>query len=121
VTIWLDNHLSPSIASWLEEQTGEPCRQVRDLGLARATDREIFDAARQTVSVFITKDRDFAELVGRLGPPPAIILLSCGNTSTDNLRRILAINLSAALAWIRAGEPLVEIGGAGPNPNAGNP
>jgi predicted nuclease of predicted toxin-antitoxin system len=111
VTIWLDNHLSPALASWIEQQTGEPCSQVRDLGLARASDREIFDAARSIAAVVITKDRDFAELVGRLGPPPAIILLACGNTSNDNLRRILAPSLPTVLGWIRSGEPLVEIGG----------
>ena len=29
----------------------------------------------------ITKDRDFVELLGRLGPPPKIIWITCGNTS----------------------------------------
>ncbi len=32
--------------------------------------------------MLITKDHDFAELVSRLGPPPSIILLTIGNTST---------------------------------------
>lgn len=49
-------------------------------------------------SVFITKDRDFAELVTRLGPPPSIILLSCGNTSNVYLRTMLRDQLAAALS-----------------------
>jgi predicted nuclease of predicted toxin-antitoxin system len=112
VTIWLDNHLSPNLALWIGDAFGEPCVQVRDLGMARAADLEIFSAARRGATVLISKDRDFAELVARLGPPPGIILLSCGNTSTARLRDILDGRLGEALALIRNGEPLVEIGDA---------
>ncbi len=111
MTVWLDNHLSPALAKWIAEEFGESCVQVRDLGLARAADRAIFEAAKSAASVLITKDRDFAELVSRIGPPPAIILLSCGNTSNAYLRTILGAQLALALELIRAGEPLVEIGG----------
>lgn len=113
MTIWLDNHLSPALAKWIAAEFGEPCVQVRDLGMARASDRDIFSAAKAATSVLVTKDRDFAELVSRLGPPPAIILLSCGNTSTTYLRTILRDQLAQALALIRAGERLVEIGKVG--------
>lgn len=111
MTVWLDNHLSPALATWIASEFGERCVQVRDLGLARAADKDIFDAARAAASVFITKDRDFAELVTRLGPPPSIVLLSCGNTSNAYLRTMLRDQLATALALARGGEPLVEIGG----------
>jgi predicted nuclease of predicted toxin-antitoxin system len=107
----LDNHLSPKLAAWIASEFGEACVQVRDLGMARASDRDIFAAAKAGASTLVTKDRDFAELVSRLGPPPAIILLSCGNTSTVYLRTMLREQLAAALALARSGEPLVEIGG----------
>jgi predicted nuclease of predicted toxin-antitoxin system len=113
VTVWLDNHLSPALARWIAEEFGEPCLQVRDLGLARAADNAIFMAARLAATVFVTKDRDFAELVERLGTPPGVVLLSCGNTSTAYLRDVLGARLGEALTLIRAGEPLVEIGGFG--------
>ena len=112
MTIWLDDHLSPALARWIGEEFDEPCVQVRDVGLARAQDRVIFDAARVAARAFITKDRDFAELVMRLGPPPAIILLTCGNTSTTYIRGVLRHQLAEALNMLAAGEPLVEIGGA---------
>lgn len=112
MTIWLDNHLSPALAKWIATEFCEPCVQVRDLGLERASDRVIFEAARATASTLITKDRDFAELVTRFGPPPAIILLSCGNTSTANVRALLSGQLAQALTLARSGEPLIEIGGA---------
>lgn len=111
MTIWLDNHLSPSLARWIEASFNMPCYAIRDLGLARASDRAVFDAARDAANVFITKDRDFAELSARLGPPPAIILLTLGNTSTAHLIGLLKGALPRALDLISAGEALVEIGG----------
>jgi predicted nuclease of predicted toxin-antitoxin system len=107
----LDNHLSPALARWIGEEFGEPCIQVRDLGLARASDAEIF-AAKSAARAFVTKDRDFVELVVRLGPPPGIILLSLGNTSTAHVRATLREQLAEALRLVESGERLVEIGGA---------
>jgi predicted nuclease of predicted toxin-antitoxin system len=49
-------------------------------------------------------------LIARLGPPPAIILLTCGNTSTAFVQNLLSDQFAAALQLIAAGEPLVEIG-----------
>jgi predicted nuclease of predicted toxin-antitoxin system len=111
VTIWLDNHLSPALARWIETTVGMPCRAIRDLGLARASDRDVFEAARAgRVQAILTKDRDFAELGARLGPAPGIILLTTGNATTANLIRVLSPHLGAALAMIERGDPVVEIG-----------
>jgi predicted nuclease of predicted toxin-antitoxin system len=111
VIVWLDNHLSPALARWIEVTFAVSSLQIRDLGLARAADAVIFDAARAAQAVLITKDRDFAELVDRRGAPPAIILLTCGNTSTEHLQGLLRDRLPQALALIDAGDVLVEIGG----------
>jgi len=111
VTIWLDNHLSPALAGWIETEFGEPAVQIRDLGLARADDADIFRQARTAARILITKDRDFAELVLRLGAPPAIILLALGNTSTAHLRSVLQTRLPMALELATRGEPLIEIAG----------
>ncbi|QQE65212.1 hypothetical protein GFS31_18980 [Leptolyngbya sp. BL0902] len=59
----------------------------------------------------MTKDRDFVDLVDRLGPPPQIIWLTCGNTSNARLREILGSVLPTALEILCSGESLVEIGG----------
>jgi predicted nuclease of predicted toxin-antitoxin system len=111
VTIWLDNHLSPALARWIAASFDIPCHAIRDLGLARAADRTVFDAAREAADVLVTKDRDFAELSARFGPPPAVILLTLGNTSTARLIRVLTDALPKALDLVAAGEALVEIGG----------
>ncbi|MDX2275979.1 MAG: DUF5615 family PIN-like protein [Hyphomonadaceae bacterium] len=109
--VWLDNHLSPALARWIADEFSCECVVVRDVGLARATDREIFDRVRAASGILVTKDRDFAELVDRLGAPPSVILLSCGNTSTAFLRVFLQDRLRTAFALIEQGEALVEIGG----------
>lgn len=74
-----------------------------------AEDPEIFEAAKAQRVIFITKDSDFADLVDRLGSPPQIIWLTCGNTSNARLREILSATLPKALELLRAGEALVEI------------
>ena len=57
----------------------------------------------------MTKDRDFVDLIERLGPPPQVIWITCGNTSNAVLQRILSVALPKALALLESGEPLVEI------------
>lgn len=109
--LWLDNHLSPALARWIATEFNHECVVVRDLNLARASDPDIFAKAREAKVVLVTKDRDFAELIDRRGAPPAIVLLTCGNTSTAHLQVLLRDRLPAALALIEQGEPLVEIGG----------
>jgi predicted nuclease of predicted toxin-antitoxin system len=83
---------------------------ARDLGLREALDPPIFAAARAAGAVVLTKDADFADMVTRLGPPPQVLWLRCGNTSNAALRVLLARDLPAALARLAAGEPLVELG-----------
>lgn len=75
-----------------------------------AKDPAIFQAARDADAVVMTKDKDFVELLQRLGPPPKIIWVTCGNTSNARLRKLLASVLLAALQLLEQGENLVEIG-----------
>jgi predicted nuclease of predicted toxin-antitoxin system len=109
---WLDAHLSPAIAVWIEQQFGIVTQHVVELGLRDADDLAIFEAARAANAVLLTKDIDFEDLVLRLGSPPQIVRLSCGNTSNAELKRIFATGLSETIKLLEAGEPLVEIQGA---------
>ena len=59
----------------------------------------------------MTKDSDFADLVSRLGTPPHIILLTCGNISTLELQVLLSKRFAGAMELIQAGQALVEIAG----------
>ncbi|HOY58452.1 MAG TPA: hypothetical protein PK640_10010 [Verrucomicrobiota bacterium] len=60
----------------------------------------------------MTKDADLAEMVDRLGPPPHVIRLTCGNTSDAGLHLLLENTLPKALQLIRQGDALVEISGS---------
>jgi predicted nuclease of predicted toxin-antitoxin system len=107
--IWIDAQLPPTLASWLTETFGLEARALRDLGLRDAQDIEIFAAARAENVVIITKDSDFIDLVCRLGTPPQILWLTCGNVTNRNLRQLLMATLPNALEQLRQGEMIVEI------------
>ena len=111
MTIWLDAQLPPGIAAWITATFGITALALRDVGLRDAEDTEIFEVAKAQEVILITKDSDFVELINRLGSPPQIIWLTCGNTSNARLREILDATFLEALELIRAGEMLVEISG----------
>ncbi len=109
---WIDAQLTPLLARWLQEEFGVVAYAVRELGLRDAKDRQIFDAARRAGAVVITKDSDFVELVRRLGTPPKVIWLTCGNTSNARLRQIFQAKFKTAVALLEQGESVVEISDA---------
>ena len=112
--VWIDAQLSPALAPWLTQSFEDiEAISVRDLGLRDATDVEIFTAARQQRAVVITKDSDFLDLLSRLGPPPQIVGLTCGNTSNARLRQIMISTFPVAIRLLTAGEPFVEIRNVG--------
>ena len=113
MTVWLDAHLSPALAPWLAATFGVTAVAVRDLGLRDALDPPIFDAARAACAVVMTKDADFADMVGRLGTPPQVVWLRCGYTSNAALRTLLTAEFPAAMAQLAAGVSLVEVGAPG--------
>lgn len=74
-----------------------------------AQDLDIFQAARAANAVIMTKDSDFIDLVCRLGTPPQILWLTCGNVTNRNLRRLLTATLPEAIEQLQQGEMIVEI------------
>jgi len=109
VIIWLDAHLPPALAPWIEQGFGVAARSLRDVGLRDAKDTEIFFAAKAMEAVVFTKDDDFIILLDRYGPPPQIVWLTGGNTSAARLHLVMELHLASALALLDAGESLVEI------------
>lgn len=109
---WLNAQLPPSLATWLTETFGVGAVTLGDLGLRDAQDIEIFNAARSNGvgTVVITKDRDFIDLVVRLGSPPQILWLTCGNMTNRDLQRIFISAFPDAIALFNEGESIVEIG-----------
>ena len=79
MTIWVDAQLPPALAGWLTEQFGVEAANLDSVGLRQAQDIEIFQHARRPGHVIMTKDDDFVDIVTRLGPPPQILWVTCGN------------------------------------------
>ena len=107
--IWIDAHISPGVAAWINESFDHEARSLRSIGLRAAGDLEIFQRAKAEDVVFITKDSDFVDLVEVRGAPPKVILLRCGSTTNDRLRQIFAAHLNVAMDRLAQGEIVVEI------------
>jgi predicted nuclease of predicted toxin-antitoxin system len=109
--IWVDAQLPPTLSAWIVETFGITALSLKELGLRDAKDTEIFEAAVQPNIVIMSKDSDFVDLVCRLGSPPQILWLTCGNVTNRNLRRILTATLPDAIIQLQHGESVVEISG----------
>lgn len=107
--VWIDEQLSPTLVASLESDLGVEAVHVRDLGFASARDRTLFDAARLADAIVLTKDADFPELVRRLGPPPRVVWVTLGNTSTPVLRDALVRSWHRIVEALGRGEPIVEL------------
>lgn len=108
---WIDAQLPPALAQWMRTEHGANAVHVEELGLHRACDFQIFEAARAAAEsiVVVTKDDDFAKLLGQHGPPPQVVWLRCGNVTNRELRRIVLEAWQRAVTLLIAGEALVEI------------
>lgn len=111
MNIWIDAQLPPSIAAWLSATFRVNAIAIKDLGLRDSQDTEIFAAARTANAVIMTKDSDFVDLVTRLGIPPQILWVTCGNVTNRNLRQIFIQTFPNALRLLQEGESIVEISG----------
>ena len=110
VKIWLDAHFSPALCKWIEDSFNVECNALKDLNLRDATDSEIFYAARKSIAIVMTKDKDFCALIDAFGAPPKIIWITCGNTSNRELKMVLSKTFSKALDLLANEDSLVEIG-----------
>jgi predicted nuclease of predicted toxin-antitoxin system len=112
MTIWLDAHLDPELAPWLGVRFDVTAKPLREIGLRDADDIDLFEAARRFGNIVImTKDSDFVALVQRLGKPPQVLWLTCGNLSTLELQSLLSREFATALQALEAGQMVVEISG----------
>ena len=109
--IWIDAQMPPVLGTWLEREYGVRAVHVEALGLLRASDPDIFRAAREAeqVVVILTKDDDFPTLVRQNGPQPRVVWVRCGNVTNRDLRRVVDSAWPRVARLLADGEPLVEI------------
>jgi predicted nuclease of predicted toxin-antitoxin system len=59
--------------------------------------------------VLISKDSDFVEMVLRLGTPPQLLWVTCGNVTNRHLQGLLTQVFPKAQPLLATGEAIVEI------------
>ncbi len=87
----LDQNLAPRLARDLFDIFPDSVH-VRDLGMAEASDREIWEHARDEGFVIVSKDNDFQQMSFVFGPPPKVIWIRRGNCSVQESAEILRTN-----------------------------
>jgi len=93
VKLLFDQNISFRVANQLK--TVFPgCAQVNDLQLLNKTDREIWNFAKKESYSIVTFDADYYDMATLYGPPPKIVWLRMGNTSSGNLIKMLQIGKS---------------------------
>ena len=81
--------------------------QTRLLHLSRTNDPQLWLIAKSHGFVFVTKDRDVAELGILRGAPPKIIWLRMGNCRTEIIERTLRTNMEAIEDLVQDPEKVV--------------
>ena len=93
-----DENLSPRLSRSLVALFPDSVH-VRDVGLERADDQEIWRYAREYGLVIVSKDADFHQMSFVLGDPPKVIWLRRGNCSTDEVEVLLRLRYRDLLAF----------------------
>lgn len=103
----IDNSLSPRLARGLAA-SGHDALHVRDLNLASADDRTIFDAAALDSRVLIAQDADFSTILSLTqARSPSVLLFRTRTKTTDALLRLLLDHLAAVQSAIEGGAIVV--------------
>ena len=87
----LDQNISFRVSKIISDRY-QIVKQVRELGLENATDSEIWEYAKSNRFTIVTFDSDFYDLSVFRGYPPKIIWLRIGNSSTENIAKVLSDN-----------------------------
>jgi len=77
------------------------CLHVRDVGLARASDDEVWDYATSHDLAIVSKDADFHGRSVLRGPPPKVIWIRRGNCSTSDIEQLLRLRRSDIETFLR--------------------
>ena len=105
----VDNQLPLALARFLDA-SGFDCTHVADHGLDTASDREIWDYARQNSLAIVTKDDDFRILASQQRSiPPQVVWVRLGNCRKDALLKAFASILPALASSLACGEAVIEV------------
>jgi predicted nuclease of predicted toxin-antitoxin system len=103
VKLLLDQNLSPRLAHVLRDVYPE-CAHVRDVGLERADDDQLWNYAAAHGYVIVSKDSDFHQRSFLFGHPPKVIWIRRGNCSTSEIETALRYARERIAAFIADAE-----------------
>jgi predicted nuclease of predicted toxin-antitoxin system len=78
----IDQNLPSRLATLLQSEF-PGTKHVRNVGLTKASDEEVWDYARRNDFVLVSKDADFQQRALLYGHPPKVIWLRLGNCSAS--------------------------------------
>ena len=104
----VDNALSPHLAVGLRA-AGHDVVHLRDIGLASASDAEVFQIALADSRVIVSEDTDFGTLLAlRNAVKPSVLLFrGIQDRSAANLLSLLQTNIAAVTGDLDAGAVVV--------------
>jgi predicted nuclease of predicted toxin-antitoxin system len=73
-------------------------------GLERASDLDVWRAAKSSGAAIVTKDADFVEMALIKGWPPKIVRLDLGNVNNDAILNCLLKHREAIADFLSAGD-----------------
>jgi predicted nuclease of predicted toxin-antitoxin system len=83
-----DQNLAPRLVRSLADIYPDSLH-VRDTGMAEATDKEVWEYAKQNDLIIVSKDNDFQQLSILFGSPPKVIWLRVGNCTVKQAEELL--------------------------------
>jgi len=108
VRFLVDNQLPAALARWISAQ-GLDCHHVLDLGLAEASDAEIWRYAADQDVVLISKDEDFFHFATRPGSTARLLWVRLGNCRRAGLLSVFEAVWPRIQASLEAGDRVIEV------------
>jgi predicted nuclease of predicted toxin-antitoxin system len=108
VNFLVDAQLPPALARWIGER-GHRAAHVLEAGLQAAQDDPIWEHARKTKAIIISKDEDFVDRWLLSAKPVPLIWIRKGNCSNRALLEWLEPLWPDALKRLDQGERLIEL------------
>jgi predicted nuclease of predicted toxin-antitoxin system len=106
VKLLFDHNISHKLVARLADIFPDSS-QTRLLNLSRTNDSQLWLIAKTHHFVFVSKDRDVAELAVFRGAPPKVIWLRMGNCKTAAIERTMRANVGVIEDFVTDPERVV--------------
>ena len=104
----IDNNISVLVKSVFKNDFPES-KHVYELGLAAASDQEIWNLAFKEYDAIISKDKDFFYKSVLVGSPPKFIWITVGNCSNQQLVFLVRRNISEIKKFLDSEQDILSL------------